>query len=350
MTAISVSFSPKVATDWDPQKPLTTTKLNQLYDNTEFVKQWLGQSYIGGAVQNHSHDGLDSALIPVGRNMIRNGSFESGSTNFDLVTGIPSGATAQIITSALTGGNSLQMTSVNSAIGGGYIESVEFMPCIGIVDVSLGGFRGSVAGISSKLQIAWYSAKNSASLISTSDVFSCASCSINTTNAQGSALVPVDAGGTPTAKYFRVRVYTNLPGVGVAGTVIYDELSAATRWTDYCLVPGTTVLQTATVAGPVAASPIKALEFKFAGAGTVSVNSILTSGSSTTNGIQVYKNGVAYGALRTGGSGFATNITEDLAFAPNDLIQLYAWSGGGTVTMTIKGTVGATPVTFTRIL
>lgn len=63
MTAISVTFSPKVAADWDPQKPLTTTKLNGLVDNTTHLREWLGASYYAGAIQDHNHDGSNSNYV-----------------------------------------------------------------------------------------------------------------------------------------------------------------------------------------------------------------------------------------------------------------------------------------------
>lgn len=41
----------------------TSTQANALQDNGEFVKQWLGASFVNSASQDHVHNGLDSAFV-----------------------------------------------------------------------------------------------------------------------------------------------------------------------------------------------------------------------------------------------------------------------------------------------
>ena len=43
----------------------TSTQANNLQDNGEFNKQWLGASFVSSAAQDHTHNGVDSALISV---------------------------------------------------------------------------------------------------------------------------------------------------------------------------------------------------------------------------------------------------------------------------------------------
>jgi len=63
MTAISKAFVTIADTAVDPASPLDTVLMTGLRDNHIFLKEWLGASYFANAVQDHNHDGLNSAPI-----------------------------------------------------------------------------------------------------------------------------------------------------------------------------------------------------------------------------------------------------------------------------------------------
>lgn len=45
---------------------LTSTKMTQLYNNGVMNREWIGESHINSAEQNHSHNGINSALLAGG--------------------------------------------------------------------------------------------------------------------------------------------------------------------------------------------------------------------------------------------------------------------------------------------
>lgn len=84
---------------------------------------------------------------------------------------------------------------------------------------------------------------------------------------------------------------------------------------------------TARLTGQVAAYT-KKKEIRLLGTGTYRIKfSLRNTGSSPTNNTfgRVYKNGVAVGTERTHASATIAEYSEDLTFATNDLVQIYAW-------------------------
>ncbi len=338
MTAISVSFSPKVATDWDPQKPLTTTKLNQLYDNTEFVKQWLGQSYVGGAVQNHSHNGLDSALIPVGANELRNGSFEADTTGWT-VTQYTGGSVAVNTANNLNGATALAFTSTVLLNGGGDALSNEFVPVTGGSSHSINAVaKAGAANLSGKIEIHWYD--NTQALISTSVVYTSNNLPIALSQVGGSAIAP------STARFKRIRVTGHIVGsVGpvTTGTVYFDGVISSAG--NNAVGIGLNFFHAPIVATPAyttnaTAVSTKKIEWRVGRDGRYTVRvSLYISGTVSANA-QIYKNGVAYGTLRTTTSLTAVVFDEELNFSTGDLIQIYTYSSSGGFTTYCYGLVG----------
>lgn len=51
----------------------TSTQANALQDNGEFVKQWLGDTFVNSAIQDHNHDGLNSAGVTVASSSVNQG-------------------------------------------------------------------------------------------------------------------------------------------------------------------------------------------------------------------------------------------------------------------------------------
>jgi hypothetical protein len=121
------AFTAKVAAALDAGKALTTTLLNQLWDNTTYAKERLDA---------HLHDGSDGTqLIPVQPNYFRNGSFElgvSGYTQTVYSAGATLGSISVNTANPLNGNTSLAFTSANLAAGAGDIVSNELIPVTGL--------------------------------------------------------------------------------------------------------------------------------------------------------------------------------------------------------------------------
>jgi len=47
----------------DPDSPLSTDLFTDIRDNQEFLKLWLGKSFVGAAVADHNHDGVNSKQL-----------------------------------------------------------------------------------------------------------------------------------------------------------------------------------------------------------------------------------------------------------------------------------------------
>lgn len=62
MPAPSKNFTVIADGDIDPDSPITTGLMTKLRDNDIHLEEWLGKDYT--AATNHTHDGVDSALLP----------------------------------------------------------------------------------------------------------------------------------------------------------------------------------------------------------------------------------------------------------------------------------------------
>lgn len=45
---------------------LTSTKMTNLFNNVQMTREWMGETYVNSAVQDHNHNGLNSSLLPAG--------------------------------------------------------------------------------------------------------------------------------------------------------------------------------------------------------------------------------------------------------------------------------------------
>lgn len=73
MTAITKSFVSIADTSVDADSPVDSQLMTGLRDDVQHLREWLGASYYAGAVQNHNHDGSNSAVIV-------HGAFDTSST------------------------------------------------------------------------------------------------------------------------------------------------------------------------------------------------------------------------------------------------------------------------------
>lgn len=216
MTAITKSFTTIADAAIDPDSPITTSLMTALRDNAIHVREWLGASYTAGAVQDHDHDGLNSALVEVGPNWLRNGSFEANQAGWTF-TNYSGGSHAQSSSSA-HGAKSMTFTSTSTANGGGEAVSNEYVGCGAGQPVALEWWMwASVANVSMKVEVIWYDAGKSQ--ISVSSAYS--TTNTTTTGVRGQAYVTAPAG----TKWMRVRITAPVPGSGSStGTVYIDGM------------------------------------------------------------------------------------------------------------------------------
>ena len=220
MTAISKAWITIADTAVDPDSPIDTTLMTGLRDDLVYLREWLGASYIAGAVQDHSHDGVNSALVPIGPNYLRNGSFESGTSGWT-ITQYTGGTVATSATTPLDGAASLAFTSTVLANGGGDAVSNEYIPVSGGVGYPLNGVvQASVANVSGKAEIIWYD--NTKAQISISAAYSSANLPTALTPIGGLIAAPSNA------RFMRLKITGGVPSVGSAtGTVYFDGLVVA---------------------------------------------------------------------------------------------------------------------------
>ena len=219
MAAISKSWVTIADGAVDPDSPGTTTLFTGFRDNLIHLREWLGAGFTAGAVQNHRHDGVDSALVPIGPNLVRNGSFEDGEGGWTFTDF--SGGSHAISTSAHRhGAKSAQITSTVLANGGGEALTNEFMTVSETDTLTLKFWMGaSVANVSSKLEITWYN--NVEASISTSVIQSYTNTPTTLTFHGASVAAPSNA------RFFKAKITGGIPGSGSAtGTITFDGIEA----------------------------------------------------------------------------------------------------------------------------
>jgi hypothetical protein len=220
MTAISKTYTAPSDAQVDADSPIDTTLLTQFRDDIIFLKEWLGHSYVGGAVQDHNHDGTNSAAIETGV-LVKNGSFEDGTTSGWTQTLFSGGSAAVGTTNNMDGARALAITSTSTANGGAQLDSSGFVALTGALRdllVTL-AVKASVANVSSKAEVIWFD--NAQAQISVSTVYT--STNTPTTGTlQAAQLTPPS-----TARYFKVRITGGVPGSGSsAGTIYFDGVAA----------------------------------------------------------------------------------------------------------------------------
>lgn len=217
MTAVTVSYTSIADSAVDADSPVTEALVTALRDNAQFVYEWLGITYAGGAVQDHNHDGVNSALLTIGPNALRNGSFEQDETNWTF-TDYTGGSHAQESANDMHGAYTMAFTSTVLANGGGYALSNEFIPCS--EDDALpwvAHLKASTANVSARMEVIWYD--DAQSQISATNLIDVTNAPTSAT--QYSGLVSAVA----TARFFKIRITGGVPAAGSAtGTVYFDGL------------------------------------------------------------------------------------------------------------------------------
>lgn len=348
MTAPSKNWTAILDAQIASGKPIDQTLMTEIRDNLVNLQEWLGKDFT--PTQNHVHDGVSAALMEVGGNMLRNGSFESGSTSWTLTT-YTGGTLAVGPTGAMHGANCLAITSTVLANGGGLAQSNEYLPVSpGRSYFASGLFKASVANISSQVEIVWYNAAKAQISLSTF---------LTTNTPTAETLLGSGAVAPAGAAYAQARAYGGVPAQGTAVGTVY---------VDGCVFQAIDLLLPPVLAGTRYVSPTNQASFTLTTGNTEKANALIQSSgvyrcyfalhgsdvSSINGGTiygQVYKNGVAYGTLRglavpLGSTGVAAGWTEDLYFAVGDTLQVFAYAspmpGDGATVYSIQfGTSGA---------
>lgn len=218
MTAISKAWVNVADSQVDPDSPLDSPLLTALRDDLIHLREWLGYTYETGAIQDHNHDGANSALVPVGPNLLRNGSFENGGTSGWTVTPYTGATVGTSTSNPLDGATSLAFTSTVLANGGGDAVSNEYIPISEGESFSLWfPIKASVANVSSKAEILWYD--NAKGSISASTIFTSTNTPTTLTQQAASATAPANA------RFMRVKITGGVPATGSAyGTIYFDGL------------------------------------------------------------------------------------------------------------------------------
>jgi hypothetical protein len=219
MPALTYPWVTVADTAVDPDSPLDATLMTALAHNQVHLREWIGADFFAGAVKNHIHDGVGSALIAVGGNLLRNGSFEDGESGWTFADF--SGGSHAISTSThRDGAKALQITSTVLANGGGTATSNEYLTIGGRQSVSLKFWLwASVANVSSKAEVIWYD--NTQAQISASVVKSFTATPSAPTHHAAVVAAP------DSARYYRLRFTGGVPASGTAtGSVFVDGVHA----------------------------------------------------------------------------------------------------------------------------
>lgn len=217
MPAPSKSFTAVADTAVDPDSPLDTALLTALRDNDIHLKEVLYGAFTASAP--HTHNGVDSALVEIGPNAIRNGSFESDGDGWT-ITNYTGGSASFNTANDMDGAKALAITSTNATNGGGVATSNEYRSCIGSEKIAVKlAYKASAANISSRARVIWYS--DAQAQISTSDIYT----TTNTPTTQTVATTVLTAPST--ARFYRVELTGGIPGSGSGtGTVYFDGVKA----------------------------------------------------------------------------------------------------------------------------
>lgn len=330
MTAISKSYVAVADGSVDPDSPADTVLFTALRDDVVFLMEWLGYSYQAGAVRDHNHDGVNSAGIEIGPNMLRNGTFESGLNGW--TTALYSGGAAAVgPTGAQDGANALAITSTVLANGGAVATSNEYVPVDGNATYSLVALLyASVAGVSAQVNVKWYDAAKA--LISSTGVYATASAPTTAAPVGGEVVAPANA------RFAKAELIGGVPATGTAvGTVYFDGVllySARERvvgGTASTVLLGTLVDSTLFTVSLSTYAELANAKVMCAGTLRIQAYNAFVGGNPTTT-LRIYKNGVAYGTETAWNNSITDGVLvydETLEFAEGDTVQMFAKSSSG---------------------
>jgi hypothetical protein len=300
--------SPPVGT-YDVDSPITDEFLDTLVGNADWLKALL---------ESHAHSGADgSVAIEIGSNAVRNGSFESGTTNWTL-TQYTGGTIATTTAHDMDGATALSIASSVLANGGGDAVSAP-IACSGQVGLLVKAMvKASVANVSCAIKVQWLD--DAQAQISETTVYS--ATSTPTTMLPVAELVSSPA----TARYYRIRLIGGVPATGSAtGTIYFDGIFAnplndlavpgsTVRFADAAAKQSSGAAMTEVINVWIPVGGIYRVSFQLRGTGT--------PGLYTGYG-RIYIDGVAAGTLQSQISATYVTKTEDIYVPPGSTLQLF---------------------------
>lgn len=316
MTAISKAWVTLTDAATDADSPVDQALVQGIRDDLVHLREWLGASFFAGAAQDHNHDGSNSALVEIGPNLLRNGSFESDGAGWTITT-YTGGSQAINTAQEMDGAKCLALTSTSTVNGGGQAINGQFINVTGGEAIELDlAIKASVVNISSRVEAIWYD--DAQAQISASTLYDVTNTPTTNTVLQRGAVSPSNA------RFCKVRVTGGVPGAGSAtGTVYFDGLrlrnaapAVAGNYSVSLTISGSSTSNT----------PTKYAEFVAPKSGVFTTVMTLTNAAGGVARCRVYKNGVAFGTDRSTSSASPVSYSENLSFNKGDLIQGYLWN------------------------
>lgn len=319
MTAPSKNFTVVADSDIDAGSPWSQDRATEFRDNDIHNYDWIGGSYTPAL--DHNHDGVNSALIEVGPNFQRNGSFESGLSVGWTITDYTGGSHADNTSQEMDGAHCLSFTSTSTANGGGDATSSAFTPISagGVVSAKV-NVKASVINVSSKAEVIWYD--DTQAQISASTIYT--TTSTFTTQAIRGAAVRAPA----TAKFAKLKLTGGVPGSGSAtGTIYFDGVVFVVGHLGFCDVGTTyTAASALTDQTTTSASYVKVKELYTPFGGVMTISMEIENSGAAAGAAKIYIDGTATGTERSLTTTYVVH-TEDLYVPQGSLVQVYAHNG-----------------------
>lgn len=79
MAAITKSWVNILDGAVDPDSPIDAALMTGIRDDLVHLREWIGAGFFAGAVQNHNHDGVNSANVVLADNSVSTGKYINGS-------------------------------------------------------------------------------------------------------------------------------------------------------------------------------------------------------------------------------------------------------------------------------
>lgn len=324
----SENYSAITTGEVDADSPLDASLLGKIRAAIINLHERLGGSY-DATIENHNHDGVNSALIEIGPNFVRNGSFESGTSGWT-ITQYTGGTVATNTANDMDGATALAFTSTSVANGGGDATSAGFMPVSGGRSYRASCMvKAGASNVSSKLEVIWYS--DAQAQISATTVCSETSTPTTASIRGGTVVAPSNA------RYAKLKFTGCVPGVGSStGTVYVDGI--VLTFGAPPVEAGTAVLVDAGDAtATTSASFVKVKEVAIHVEGRVRVTFDVAQTLGSQGDGQVYINGSPIGAVHVNnGTVPSVSASDDVSVTVGDLVQVYARRTSGSGDIAIK--------------
>lgn len=323
----SENYSAITTGEVDADSPLDASLLGKIRAAIINLHERLGGSY-DATIENHNHDGVNSALIEIGPNFVRNGSFESGTSGWT-ITQYTGGTVATNTGNDMDGATALAFTSTSVANGGGDATSAGFMTVSGGRSYRPSCMvKASTGNVSCQLEAIWYS--DAQAQISATTVFSETSTPTSAAIRGGTVVAPSNA------RYAKLKFTGCVPGVGSSTGTVYVDGIVFTFGAPPVEAGNAILVDAGDATATISGSFVKVKEVAIHVEGRVRVTFDVAQTGAAGDG-QVFINGVAVGAVHVNnGTVPSVSASDDVSVAVGDLVQVYARRTSGSGDITIK--------------